>query len=161
MLDLSRLEAGKVRLASDRFSLLELTKAVFDKLDPLMQEKKLKVEFLWPQDFQITADEARLAQVVTNLATNAIKYSPEGGMINVQIFQHNGRCHFTIENQSDPIPEENLKKLWDSFYRTDASRTEKGTGLGLTITKTIVELHGGTCAARNTPNGVQFEFELP
>jgi signal transduction histidine kinase len=161
MLDLSRLEAGKVRLASDRFSLLELTKAVFDKLDPLMQEKKLKVEFLWPQDFQITADEARLAQVVTNLATNAIKYSPEGGMINVQIFQHNGRCHFTIENQSEPIPEENLKKLWDSFYRTDASRTEKGTGLGLTITKTIVELHGGTCAARNTPNGVQFEFELP
>ena len=161
MLDLSRLEAGKVRLASDRFSLLELTKSVFEKLNPIMQEKKLAVEFLWPQEFQITADEGRMAQVVTNLATNAIKYSPEGGTINVQIFQHNGRCHFTIENQSDPIPEENLKKLWDSFYRADASRTEKGTGLGLTITKTIVELHGGTCAVRNTPNGVQFEFELP
>ena len=161
MLDLSRLEAGKVRLASDRFSLPELTKRVFEKLKPLMQEKELEVEFLWSQDYQITADEGRMTQVVTNLTTNAIKYSPEGGKIVVQIYWYNGYFHFTIENQSEPIPEENLKKLWDSFYRTDASRTEKGTGLGLTITKTIVELHGGSCAARNTPNGVQFEFELP
>jgi signal transduction histidine kinase len=161
MLDLSRLEAGKVRLASDRFSLPELTERVFEKLKPLMQEKELEVEFLWSQDYQITADEGRIGQAVTNLATNAIKYSPEGGKIVVQIYWYNGYFHFTIENQSDPIPEEDLNKLWNSFYRTDASRTEKGTGLGLTITKTIVELHGGSCAARNTPNGVQFEFELP
>lgn len=161
MLDLSRLEAGKVRLASDRFSLPELTKRVFEKLKPLMQEKELEVEYLWSQDYQITADEGRMTQVVTNLATNAIKYSPEGGRIVVQIYWYDGYFRFTIENQSDPIPEENLAKLWDSFYRTDASRTEKGTGLGLTITKTIVELHGGVCAARNTPNGVQFEFALP
>lgn len=161
MLDLSRLEAGKVRLASDRFSLTELTKGVFEKLEPLMREKELEVQYLWSQDYQITADEGRMAQVVTNLATNAIKYSPEGGKIVVQIYWYNGRYHFTIENQSAPIPEQDLEKLWDSFYRADASRTEKGTGLGLTITKTIVELHGGTCAARNTPNGVQFEFDLP
>ena len=161
MLDLSRLEAGKVRLASDRFSLPELTKRVFEKLKPLMQEKELEVEYLWSQDYQVTADEGRMTQVVTNLATNAIKYSPEGGKIAVQIYWYDGYFRFTIENQSDPIPEKDLGKLWDSFYRADASRTEKGTGLGLTITKTIVELHGGTCTARNTPSGVQFEFALP
>lgn len=161
MLDLSRLEAGKVRLASDRFSLPELTKRVFEKLKPLMQEKELEVEYLWSPDYQVTADEGRMTQVVTNLATNAIKYSPEGGKIAVQIYWYDGYFRFTIENQSDPIPEKDLGKLWDSFYRADASRTEKGTGLGLTITKTIVELHGGTCTARNTPSGVQFEFALP
>ena len=161
MLDLSRLEAGKVRLASDRFSLLELTRSVFGKLEPLVTEKSLEVEYLWPEDFLITADEGRMAQVITNLATNAIKYSPEGGKIQIHIGQMKGRTRFAIGNQCDPLPEEALERVWDSFYRADASRTEKGTGLGLAITKTIVELHGGTCKAYNTGTGVEFQFELP
>lgn len=161
MLDLSRLEAGKVRLSSDRFSLLELVKSVFEKLHFLVEQKKLEIIYPFPQDFQITADEGRIAQVITNLATNAIKYSPEEGKIWVEAYQFKGRTHFTIENQCDPLSQEALEKVWDSFYRTDASRTEKGTGLGLTITKAIVELHGGTCTAQNTSNGVKFMFELP
>lgn len=161
MLDLSRLEAGKVRLSSDRFSLLELTKSVFEKLSPLVEDKSLQIEYIWPQDFEITADEGRMAQVVTNFATNAIKYSPEGGKIYIQITRYKERTSFTIGNQCEPLPEEALEKIWDSFYRTSASRTEKGTGLGLTITKAIVELHGGTCLAQNTADGVEFKFEIP
>lgn len=161
MLDLSRLEAGKVRLSSDRFSLLELTKSVFEKLSPLVEDKSLQIEYIWPQDFEITADEGRMAQVVTNFATNAIKYSPEGGKIYIQITRYKERTSFTIGNQCEPLPEEALEKIWDSFYRTSASRTEKGTGLGLTISKAIVELHGGTCLAKNTTDGVEFKFEIP
>ena len=161
MLDLSRLEAGKVKLSSDRFSLLKLTKSVFEKLNPLVEEKALEIEYIYPQEFEITADEGRITQVVTNFVTNAIKYSPEGGKIYISIQRQKDRTSFTIGNQCEPLPQEALEKIWDSFYRTSASRTEKGTGLGLTITKAIVELHGGSCQARNTSNGVEFVFEIP
>lgn len=170
MLDLSRLEAGKVRLASDRFSLLELTNRVVDKLSLLLEEKELKVEYVWAHDCEITADEGRISQAVTNLVSNAIKYSPRGGTVYISVTRDkNHHAMFSIENQSEPLSEEALAKIWDSFYRMDASRTEKGTGLGLSITKAIVELHGGTCQVcntttcqeNNTITGVEFKFYLP
>lgn len=161
MLDLSRLEAGKVRLASDRFSLLELTHHVFDKLKLLIEEKELKVEYVWPQNYEITADEGRITQAVTNLVSNAIKYSPRGGAIYVSVTKAKEKAMFAIENQSQPLSDEALAKVWDSFYQTDASRTEKGTGLGLPITKAVIELHGGTCHVTNTATGVEFKFYLP
>lgn len=161
MLDLSRLEAGKVRLASDRFSLLELTKRVFDKLSLLVEEKELEVRYAVAHDFEITADEGRIVQAVTNLVTNAIKYSPRGGAIYVGVTRGKDRVMFTIENQCQPLSNDALSSIWDSFYRADESRTEKGTGLGLPIAKAIIELHGGSCHAANTSTGVEFKFYLP
>lgn len=161
MLDLSRLEAGKVRLATDRFSLLELTKRVIDKLSLLVEEKELTVEYVWAHDCEITADESRITQALTNLVSNAIKYSPRGGTVHIAVTRVKNQTMFSIENQSEPLSEEALAKIWDSFYRTDKSRTEKGTGLGLPITKAIIELHGGTCHVSNTKTGVEFKFYLP
>lgn len=169
MLDLSRLEAGKVRLATDRFSLLELTRRVIDKLSLLVEEKELTVEYVWAHDCEITADEGRITQAVTNLVSNAIKYSPRGSTVHIGVTREKSQAVFSIENQSEPLSEEALAKIWDSFYRTDKSRTEKGTGLGLPITKAIIELHGGTCQVCNTTfrqenksvTGVEFKFYLP
>jgi signal transduction histidine kinase len=161
MLDFSRLEAGKVTLATDQFSLLALTKRVFDRLNLQLQEKNLAVHFDIAEDFLTTADEARIEQVVTNFATNAIKFSPEGGEIHLNIFQHTGKTMFTIANQCENLPEETLERIWDSFYRADSSRTVKGTGLGLPIARAVIHLHRGTCEARNTSTGVEFRFMLP
>lgn len=161
MLDLSRLEAGKVRLASDQFSLLKLTRSIFDKLEPLSKEKNLQIEYDLVEEFQITADEGRIGQVITNFATNAIKYTPAGGTVWIKVFRHNANTIFSIENQCEPLSEEALNHVWDSFYRVEQSRTTKGTGLGLTIAKAIIELHGGTCRAINTSTGVEFRFMLP
>ena len=161
MLDFSRLEAGKVTLATDQFSLLALTKRVFDRLDLQLQEKNLAVHFDIAEDFLTTADESRIEQVVTNFATNAIKFSPEGGEIHLNIFQHTGKTMFTIANQCENLPEETLERIWDSFYRADSSRTVKGTGLGLPIARAVIHLHRGTCEARNTSTGVEFRFMLP
>ena len=161
MLDLSRLEAGKVRLASDSFSLLKLTRSIFGKLEPLATEKGLVIEYGLTEEFDITADESRIGQVITNFATNAIKYTPEGGKIHINVFRHGGKTLFSIENQCSPLSEEALNRVWDSFYRTEQSRTTKGTGLGLTIARTIIELHGGACTATNTSDGVEFRFMLP
>lgn len=161
MLDLSRLEAGKVRLSQDQVELLGLTKGILDKLQPLMEAKKLSVFFAVAEDSRLTADEGRLGQVVTNLISNAIKYSPEGGQVALRIFQRKGLTYFSIENESASLSEEALEKVWESFYRTEQSRTTKGTGLGLSICKAIIELHRGTCQAKNTAIGVEFSFSLP
>jgi signal transduction histidine kinase len=161
MLDLSRLEAGKVKLAADNFSLAALTRAVFYKMQPLAEAKGLTVRFTMPNECQLTADEGRITQVVTNLASNAIKYTPEGGEISVIVYRKNDTNILCVENSCQRLSDEALSKVFDSFYRGDAARTTEGTGLGLAIVKTIVELHGGTCTAYNTPTGVQFQVILP
>lgn len=161
MLDLSRLEAGKVRLAQDPVELLDLTQSVLQKLQPLAEEKGLTVTFGIVNKSSIIADEGRMGQVITNLVSNAIKYSPEGGQILINLFQRNGNTYFSIENESPPLSEEALAKVWETFYRAEQSRTTKGTGLGLSICKAIIELHRGTCNARNTSTGVEFSFTLP
>ena len=160
MLDLSRLEAGKVKLSRDEFSLTALAKSVFDRLSPLIGKKKLIISIEAEGECSVVADEARIGQVVTNLASNAVKYTPESGEIRVKIDKNGGKTRFSIENTAVHFTEEELLKVWDTFYRGDKSRHSDGTGLGLAITKNIVELHGGSVSVRNTDAGVEFGFEL-
>ena len=160
MLDLSRLEAGKVKLARDRFSLTELTRSVFDKLSLEAEKKELRIEYEWGTD-QICADEGRLQQVILNLASNAVRYTPEGGRIQVRTRRHNGTVSFSMENEAPAFTAEELASVWETFYRTDRARSGKGTGLGLAIARNIVALHGGSCAVRNTDTGVEFSFRIP
>ena len=160
MLDLSRLEAGKVKLARDEFSLTKMAHAVFEKLERAAEERGLQIEFSAPGEFMLTADEGRIWQAVENLASNAVKYTIPGGKILVKIKTEGERTVFAIENDSPPLPEKTLEKVWDAFYRADESRTGEGTGLGLAIAKSIVELHGGKCFARNTKAGVEFGFMI-
>ena len=160
MLDLSRLEAGKVKLSRDEFSLIDLTRAVFEKLERTAQARNLQIEYQFPLPFTITADEGRIAQVIENFASNAVKYTPEGGRIMVCIQNGRDTISFSIANESAPLPEEALKRIWDTFYRVDEARSGGGTGLGLAIAKSIVELHGGSCSVRNTDWGVEFRFTL-
>lgn len=160
MLDLSRLEAGRVKLARDEFSLAGLTRAVFDRLDMAVKAKELKVEFHLPEQSMVTADEGRIAQVIENFATNAVKYTPPGGAIRVRITVGETVTSFAVENDSPPLSKEALSKVWDTFYRAEESRSSAGTGLGLAIARNIILLHGGRCAARNTKNGVEFSFTI-
>lgn len=160
MLDLSRLEAGKVKLSRDEFSLADLTKAIFEKLQMAAEAKELQISYEFPEQSTIVADENRIAQVVENFATNAVKYTPAGGSVTVRIQNNRGKTTFSIENDSDPLSDEALAKVWDTFYRVDESRSGGGTGLGLAIAKNIVELHGGKCSVRNTKTGVEFGFSL-
>ncbi len=164
MLDMSRLEAGKVRLSADHFSLLTLTQEILNKLAPEERRRHI-ISFGYCNDCMLVADEGRIAQVVTNLISNALKYTSEGGTILLQVFAHEGSAHFRITNTADHLPEAVLEKLFDSFYRVDASRSDKGTGLGLPIAKSIIGLHRGTLTAKNVlENGeprLEFAFRIP
>lgn len=166
MLELSRLEAGKVKLSSEPFSLLELTRRIADRLEPLRNERNLTLHFDLAQEFTIHGDEGRIAQVLSNLMTNAQKYAPEGGQIRVKVYLSRGWAHFALENTAAHLSEEDLLRVFDSFYRADASRNTPGTGLGLALVKSIITLHGGECAVRNTlmeddREGVEFSFRIP
>lgn len=161
MLDLSRLEAGKVKLSRDQVSLLALAQHMVEKLEKPVAEKQLQVEFLTQEEGLITADESRMAQVMENFFTNAVKYTPKGGWIQVELERGRREITFTLKNQSQPLAQEELSKVWDPFYRAKDAQTEEGTGLGLAIVKTIIELHGGDCFAINIDQGVCFGFRIP
>lgn len=150
-----------MKLSRDEFSLAELTRKIFEKLELPAQEKHLQIAFLFPDDSTVAADESRIAQVIENYATNALKYTPDGGRVSVRIQTGRTGTAFSIENDSEPLSPEALSKVWDTFYRTDQARSGGGTGLGLAIAKNIIELHGGKCSVRNSNSGVEFGFTLP
>ena len=166
ILELSRLEAGRIRLSSDRVSLLSMTESVTQKMKPLFEQRNLTLRFDFVEDFSITADEARMDQVITNLLTNAWKYTVQGGQIRIRIYRTPEAVNYYVENTAPHLSQEALEKVFDSFYRTDEARNSPGTGLGLAIVKTIISLHGGTCSVQNTwmdqtVPGVTFGFVLP
>ena len=161
MLDFSRLEAGKVTLAVESFSLAELTDKIFDRLKLAAQQRDLSVAFEQMEEFHVTADIGRMRQIITNLVDNAIKYTTKGGCIRVHVFRKYGNAFVAIENDCEPLPQDALEHIWDSFYRVDTARSSGGTGLGLAIVKSIVTLHRGSCYVQNTPTGVRFSFSIP
>ena len=160
MLDLSRLEAGKVKLAREDFSLSELAASVFDRLELAIAAKELLLTLELDEDCVINADPARIEQVITNFAINAVKYTPFGGSIRAHTIKSREKVTFSMENDSPPLSDEALSKIWETFYSAEASRTASGTGLGLAIAKSIIELHSGTCQAQNTKTGLKFTFKL-
>ncbi len=97
--------------------------APLNKLTP-EESRRHNISFGYSNDCALVADEGRIAQVVTNLISNALKYTPEGGNILLQVFAHEGSAHFRITNTADHLPEDVLEKLFDSFYRVDASRSD-------------------------------------
>ncbi len=160
MLDFSRLEAGRIKLARDEFSLAELTRAVFEKLEPLIAGKGLRLSFSFPRDSAVAADEQRVAEVVENLASNAVKYTPAGGRVEVKIVSDARGCTFSVANEGPRLTPEQLERVWEPFYRADAARSAPGAGLGLAIARSIIQLHGGSCFAKDREGGVEFGFTL-
>ncbi len=162
MLDLSRLEAGKVRLSRDEFDLRALADDLLEKLRPLAEERGLEAVLTPGEPCPVTADEGRIAQVLENLLSNALRYAPAGTWVKARVGIDRGKACFRVENPVEkPFTVEELSKIWEPFYRRDKARSGKGTGLGLAIVKNIVELHGGRCLVWNTGNGVEFSVELP
>ena len=162
MLELSRLEAGRVKLNREEFSLPELTYNIMGKLELAIGAKQLQVQYDFPKNLEgkVLADKTRIGQVIENFATNAVKYTPIGGTIRIWIGVRKDHVRFSVENDCEGLTPNDLAKVWDTFYRVDESRSTAGTGLGLAIAKNIVELHEGTCGARNTDRGVEFFFTI-
>lgn len=164
MLDLSQLESGTFKLSKEYFSLNELIKMILKRFEGIIGSKSIKVETeLLESDSTIFADWRRMEQVITNFITNALRYVPKEGAIFVRTIDQDNFLQVEVENTGSRIPDSELQKVWDKFYRIDKSRSRKlgGTGIGLSIVKNILILHKYDYGVVNTAKGVQFYFKIP
>jgi Signal transduction histidine kinase len=163
MLDLSRLDSGNYTLKPEEFSLNGLTASIVKKYSNNMESKGIDIRLcVEKDDVEVIGDRFRIEQVITNFMSNAIRHTPEGGWISINIRDTKNHAMFEIENQGEHIDEKEMNNIWEKFYRVEKSRNRDtgGTGLGLAISKNILQLHNSDFGARNTDNGVMFYFSL-
>ncbi|MGM9611879.1 MAG: sensor histidine kinase [Butyricicoccus sp.] len=162
LLNLSKLELGREQPNFIDIDLDELLAGAVSKTALLADGRHLTVERA-DSGLSVRSDYGMLEQVVSNYLTNAIRYTPEGGHIRVTAAHDAEGTVLTVFNEGEGVAEDELPLLWEKFYRTDKARSREsgGTGVGLSIVKATAELLGGTCGARNVPDGMEFWFRLP
>jgi|GEM_PF-1713059 len=165
LLDLSKLEAGRMDLLREPTSLKTLVQSVCDELEVLFAEKELDVHILAADLEPLALDKKRMAQVVRNLLSNALKFSPRGGRIQVLVQSMNDGAgvRLSVEDEGVGIPPGELELVFDKFSQSSATKTGAGgTGLGLPICRELTEAHHGRLWAENRDvGGAVFHLELP
>ena len=161
LLELARLESG-LSLNLESVALAPLIKEVWESMALSLEQKKIVLSMTL-EDLWIEGDKGHLNKLVRNLATNALRHTPEGGTITVSLSEQDGQAILVVDNDGQQIPDADLPRLWDPFYRVDKARnrSDGGTGLGLTIVRAAVLAHGGTCEVENWSGGVRFRVSLP
>lgn len=162
LLDASRLQAGALSINLSDVNLAELGERIAERFRTQTQIHTIEVSF--PKDFPvILGDEGRLEQVLSNLVSNAIKYSPEGGEINIGGQVRSEQVILCVSDPGPGISAEDIPHVFDRFYRSsDASRKTKGAGLGLYLARAVVEAHGGRIWIDPKPGaGARICFSLP
>jgi PAS domain S-box-containing protein len=164
LLDVSRLQAGQMRLEFTDWSLPEMARSVVEAF-AAQTDERFEFELRFPDDFPpVHADYERVRMVLTNLVSNAIKYSPEGGLIRIGGHARERVAMCYVSDQGVGIAPEERERIFERFYRVDnrLRRKTQGTGLGLYLTRAIVEAHGGTIQVESkVGRGSRFLFTLP
>ena len=166
LLDLNRILAGRMRLDVQRVALVDVVQGAIESALPAAQAKDVRLEsILDPTGSFVSGDPARLQQVVWNLLSNAIKFTPKGGRVQVTLERVNSHIEISVSDTGIGIPSSFLPYVFERFSQRDgtASRGYGGLGLGLAITKQLVELHGGVVLAqsRGEGQGATFTVTLP
>jgi CheY-like chemotaxis protein/nitrogen-specific signal transduction histidine kinase len=162
LLDMSRIITGKVRLELGPVSLTTTASAVVDSMRPAAEAKGIRLELAADPDVEaVPGDGDRLQQVVWNLVSNAIKFTPDGGRVQVRIRQLYDRVMLAVSDSGQGVKEEELPHIFDRFRQGE--RAQGGLGLGLAIVRSLVEMHGGSVEARSLGEnlGATFVVRLP
>jgi PAS domain S-box-containing protein len=161
LLDMSRIMSGKVRLDIQDVDLHEIIEAAVEAVRPVAQEKGLRLQTaLDGRIFGVKGDPARLQQALGNLLTNAVKFTPSGGRINVTLERVNSHVEVSVTDTGAGIPAEFLPYVFDRFRQADASTTRRhgGLGLGLSIVRSLIEMHGGAVRVKSPGKGLGSTF---
>jgi signal transduction histidine kinase/DNA-binding response OmpR family regulator len=163
LLDLARAQAGSITLAAMPVQLDRLAREVIDRYRAAAATKQLTIVLgASAEDISILGDPERLSQVLGNLLTNAIRFAPTGGVIDVQVFGpplSEDAVGVSVFNSGEPIPVEDRERVFEPF--SASSRRVGGTALGLSISRTIIEAHGGRIWVEAASTGTKFVFTLP
>jgi signal transduction histidine kinase len=144
LMDISEAESGAMPLHREALRLSEVATRAVDLYRDVAEAKGVTIEVKTAEDAVVSADRVRLEQVAANLLDNAIKYTPAGGKVFVEVLSSGGHQSLRVRDTGIGIPADELPHIWDRLFRGDVSRTERGLGLGLSLVKAIVEAHGGT-----------------
>jgi signal transduction histidine kinase len=165
LLDLSRLEAGRIELEPQALDTCSVVRGALTAVSNLFETRGTTVLVDVPESLPpILGDRRRVEQILTNLLSNAAKYTPGGGLVEVAARTENGHVQVAVSDNGPGVPEAEREFVFDKFYRgRDAIRHgEAGSGLGLAIVKSLVELHGGSIHVENSqPRGARFVVLLP
>lgn len=164
LLDYARIEAGTFKLDVRPFNLGTLVLEEVTSLKPLAHQKGVELAIDTPNTVTVSGDSSRIGQVIINLVTNALKHTPRGGQVVVHTLRRANTAKVIVQDSGCGIPEEYLTRVFDRFYQVnnDMTRISGGVGLGLAISKTIIESHGGSIGASSvTGEGSSFWFEIP
>ncbi|MDT5269239.1 MAG: hypothetical protein QOH49_1425 [Acidobacteriota bacterium] len=165
LLDASKLESGTMRLDFSTIELRALLDELRHQMQPLAAEKEIALEEGVPGELPpLRADRAKLRRVLVNLISNALKFTPRGGCVSLSAAPEGAQVRVSVTDNGVGIPPEDLRDIFDKYAqaRSRATRSEKGTGLGLYITRQLVELHGGHIEVQSeVGKGSTFSFTIP
>jgi two-component system sensor histidine kinase ResE len=166
LLDLARMESGRMRLYKEKVAVVQVIERITQKFSQVARESHIELKFVTSVSPEQTAeiDEDRIEQVLTNLIDNAIRHTSNEGIVSVRVEQNNAFVKISVEDTGSGIPSEDLPFVFERFYKADKSRTrgKGGTGLGLAIAKNMVEAHDGGITVKSEENvGTIFTFTLP
>lgn len=162
LLILNQLEFGDDNVEFERFDIAGLIRGVLASCEILIQQAEATVDFIADESVCVWADEFKTEQVVRNYITNAIHHADHEKRIEIRVISKGDTVRVTVFNSGKPIPQEDLGKIWDKFYKVDKAHTREygGNGIGLSIVKAIMESFHQDYGVRNFENGVEFWFEL-
>lgn len=162
LMTLNQLEFGNDKVEFERFNLTELIGGVLQSMDILSQQKDVKLIFREENPVYVWGDEFKIEQVVRNYVSNAYNHVNEEKIIEVKILREDGLAKVTVFNTGKPIPEEDVPRIWDKFFKVDKAHTREygGNGIGLSIVKAIMESMHQQYGVKNYDNGVEFWFTL-
>ncbi len=166
LLDFAKMEAGFFVLRKQQVPFVQLVKRAIEEIKTLAKEKQIEISYFLPsEEIEIYCDPEQIERVIMNLLTNSIKYTQEGGKVSVKFKKLEKEIKLIVEDNGRGIAKEHLENVFDRFFRVDQSlnRKESGAGLGLSICKKIIELHGGKIWAESEGlgKGSRFIFTLP
>ena len=160
VLNMTKVENQTILTDVKEYNLSEQIRACLLLLEPKWSKKNLdlNVEF---GEYPICANEELLKQVWINLIDNAVKFTPNGGTVDIRMTEAKENLHITIANTGSEIPPEKLGKIWGKFYQADESHSSEGNGIGLAIVKKVTELHGGEVTVKSGNGMTSFTVVLP
>ncbi len=162
LMDISEAETGTMKLALERVDLGELLREAVGIYRYVAEDKGLRVRAETREPVVLNCDRNRMRQVISNLLDNAVKYSSPGGKIELRAFRRRSEAVIVVSDTGPGISADELPKIWDRLYRGDASRTERGLGLGLSLVKAVVAAHGGRVGVESLPGaGARFSATFP
>lgn len=161
LMDVTEAENGMMRLNLERCSLSSLLEEVTDLYELIAEEKSIRIKSHFISPGYVEVDPNRMRQAFANLVDNAVKYTPNGGLVEIECDTKDDKVVVTIRDNGIGIPPAEQNRIWERLYRGDTSRSQRGLGLGLSLVKAVVEAHAGTIALKSEPGkGSEFTVTL-